>query len=662
MNKKYIQKHIASSAWILIFICCLCLSFSKKTNDKKYTSNSSSAIQLYEQALGVYSQRNYENAIELLQQSIKKDKSFVEAYLQLATIYKELDEFETTEQILDKAKNYLPISKAPQLHYEIAHLYYRCGAYLKAQAAFETIPLHEMNSPSLLSQLQTLRQNLDLALDKLQHPLVFNPRRLPPPLNQFASQYFPVLTVDQNSILFTALVGQPGHYKENIYISHKDHLGNWSTPSSISDQINQPTSNEGTCTISADKKILVFTSCSRKGNYGICDLYISYKKGKDWSKPQNLGTHINSKGWQSQPSLSADGKTLYFVSERKGNYGKNDIWKSTLQADGTWSEATNLGPVINSKARNISPFIHPNGQTLFFASDRTPSMGGFDIYYANFINDHWTEPINLGYPINNHKDQASIFITADGKKGYYADGKRKDFNYQSSYLYECDMPADLVAMPKSDFIRLSVLDAKSKQPIAAQIEVYDMATDSCQQRIEVDDYDGETIIVVNQGRDYLVHIIKNGHLFETKYIDYKNQEKPTVTPEGKVFLQPIELAQSKILENVYFKYNDYTLEKKSYIELNRLVAFLKANPGISIELEGHTDHVGSDKYNQQLSIKRAQTVYAYLVKAGIDSNRLSYKGYGKTQPMAPNNSPENQQLNRRVAFKIIRIDNINRSD
>ncbi|OJW69816.1 MAG: hypothetical protein BGO68_05400 [Candidatus Amoebophilus sp. 36-38] len=659
MYNKYIQRYVTSPSRLVILVC-LCLSFSSPKNTKKYTSSSSKAIQLYEKALGAHLQKNYEDAIELLSESIKNDKKFVEAYIRLATIYKEIDEFGTAEQLLDKAISYLPVSKDTYLHYEIAHLYYRSGAYIKAKAAFEAIPQDKITSKLLLSKIQTLGQNLELALEKLQHPLVFNPRRLPPPLNQFASQYFPVLTVDQQTILFTALIGETGHYKENIYISHKDSLGNWITPTSISDQINEPMSNEGTCTISSDKKTLVFTSCSRKGNYGICDLYISYRKGNEWSKPENLGPNINSEGWQSQPSLSADGKTLYFVSERKGNYGKNDIWKSSLQPDGKWSKAVNLGPIINSKHREVSPFIHPNGQTLFFASDRTPSLGGFDIYYSNLVNGHWTEPINLGYPINNHKDQASIFITADGKKGYYADGKRKGFNYHRSYLYEFDMPANLIAMPKSDVIKLQVVDAKTERPITAQIEVYDMGLDSCQQRLEIDGFDGETTIVVNEGKEYLIYITKDGHLFESKYINYKEQEKPTITPAGKILLQPIELAQSKILENVYFDYNNYNLLKKSHIELNRLVAFLQANPGISIELEGHTDYVGSDKYNEQLSIKRAKTVYEYLIQAGIARNRLIYKGYGKTQPIAPNDSPENQQLNRRVAFKIVGIGAINK--
>lgn len=643
--------------YLIYIIGCLSIAWIPPANSKKYTTTNDKAIQLYEEAMQVYLQKRYEIALELLEQARKKDKKFVEVYLQLATIYKELEDFEQSERFLDQAKSYLPIAKAPQLYYEVAQLYYRVGAYKKASDVVDRIPLREINTQVLLIKVQTLQQNLHLALEMLQRPLIFNPRRLPAPLNQFISQYFPVLTVDQQTIFFTALVDQgDGKFKENIYSSEKDEAGNWSNPAPISDKVNEPNSNEGTCTISADKRTLVFTACSKEGNYGVCDLYISYKHRGEWSTPENLGPRINSEGWQSQPSLSADGKTLYFVSERKGNHGKTDIWKSTLEDDGQWSQAVNLGPPINYKDRQVAPFIHPNGQTLFFASDRTPSMGGFDIYYSNWVNGQWTEPVNLGYPINNHKDQVSIFITADGKKGYYADGKRKGLNYHSSHIYEFDMPENLIPMPTSEVIRLKVLDAQTKQVTGAQVAVYDMG-DRLLQKLEIDPADGETTLILNEGEEYLVYITKDGHLFESKHINFKNQGKALINPAGEIWLRPIELSQSKILENIYFDYDDYQIMAKSHTELNRLVAFLQANPTISIELEGHTDQMGSDAYNEQLSIKRAKTIYDYLIQAGIEAHRLTYKGYGKSQPLVPNDHSERQQLNRRVAFKITKVDN-----
>lgn len=382
----------------------------------------------------------------------------------------------------------------------------------------------------------------------------------------------------------------------------------------------------------------------------MCDLYISYKRNGEWSQPENLGPHINSKGWQSQPSLAANGKTLYFVSEREGNYGKHDIWQSTLQADGKWSPATNLGPPINSKYREEAPFIHPNGQTLFFVSNRIPSMGGFDIYYTHCIDGAWTEPVNVGYPINNHKDQVSIFITPDGKKGYYADGKKKTSHYHS-YIYEFDVPENLITMLKCDVVQLAIVDAETQQPTEAQLEVYDMHN-VLQHRFEVDASDRFATLVINEGQEYLVYITKDGYLFESKHIQFQQANKATITPAGDVRLQPIVVSQLKILENIYFAHDDYKLMPQSYTELQRLVQFLEQHPQIHIQLEGHTDHIGSDQYNQALSIKRAETIYDYLIQVGIASSRLTYKGYGKTKLLIKDKAKEGQALNRRVAFRI----------
>ena len=659
MLQKYLRKYITNSNWLCTFVFFTFVAFSFKTDAKKYSSNSITAINLYEQGAQSHLKRDYKSAIALLEKATLKDFKFLEAHLELATIYKELSESVKAENILDNIRIHVLESKDFTLQYEVTQLYYRIGAYLKAKAYLDLIYPQAINSKILKSKLQVLQQNLNLALENIQNSLTFNPQLLPAPLNQFVSQYFPILTVDQQTILFSALIEQSGEYKENIYISHKDPLGNWTQPKSISNQINQPNSNEGTCSISADKKTLVFSSCSRLGNYGICDLYISYKKDTEWSTPRNLGTNINSTIWQSQPSLSADGKTLYFVSERSDNYGKHDIWKSTLQANGEWTKAVNLGPVINSKDREVSPFIHPNGQTLFFASDRIPSMGGFDIYYTNFLDGKWTTPVNIGYPINNHKDQSSIFITPDGKKGYYADWKQQDFNYRSSsYLYEFDIPDNWIDVPVSEMVKIQVLDQKTQKSIVAQIEVYDTAEiNACPQRIEVNETDQEAIIMVKKGKEYIVYINKEGHFFESRYIDFKNSEKPKITPDNKIFLHPVAIEKSKILEYIYFDYNDHTLLEKSHVELNHLLKFLQENLTFIIELEGHTDHIGSHKYNHELSIKRAKAAYDYLIQFGITSNRLRYTGYGKIHPLFPSNTPEHQQRNRRVAFKILNLSN-----
>mgnify|MGYP005840847421 CR=1 FL=1 len=655
MNWQHAQQCIVKSCLLFFWVGSLSLVASTQAFSVVRMPSSKKAIRLYNEAARHYIKKEYQEAVQLLEQVLKKEKQCIAAYLQLATIYQQLDETTVSHQLLDQAYSYLPAGQEADLHYEIALLYYKLGLYSKAATVLQPWLAQETIKEPLSTKISTLGANLDFALEKVAHPVAFNPKKLLAPLNQFVSQYFPVLTIDQTSLIFTACQGYDVQYRENLYISHKDAQGNWLPPVSMADQINAPTSNEGTCTISADKKMLVFTSCGRDGNYGICDLYISYQKEGVWTMPQNLGPNINAVGWQSQPALSADGKQLYFVSDRKGNYGKKDIWKSTLQDNGQWSQAVNLGAPINSQSQEISPFIHPNGQTLFFASDRTPSMGGFDIYYANWIEGQWSEPVNLGYPINNHKDQVSLFITADGQKAYYADGKHQGSHYYSSYLYELDMSQNLFDVPKSDFVTIKVLDHDLKKPISAHVDVYALDADTCQQKLQVDQSDGETIIVVNQGKEYLIYVHQDGYLFESIQVDYKQQDKPIIVPQAEVLLKPIQLNQTKILQNIYFDFDAYTLAPCSTIELNRLVAFLQANPKLSIALEGHTDDAGTINYNDQLSVKRAKAIYDYLVAAGIPASKLTYQGYGLSKPLVPNNSSANKQLNRRVAFRITHI-------
>jgi len=644
------SKHIVCASVTIFFICVALSAFTTK----KYSSVHTEAIRLYEEAMHNYMQKRYTSAIDLLEKALEKDKTFIEVYLQLATIYSDIEAFELAGQFLNQGRAALAVSQTPDLLYKFAQLYYRIGAYTASSDVLKTISFANITSASFQQDIDTLQQNLKFVLEMVQYPFTFNPKRLEYPLNQFVAQYFPILTVDQQSILFTALTAKgDNNYIEDIYMSAKDALGNWSMPQSISPHINRPNSNEGTCTISADQKTLIFTACAKEGNYGMCDLYISYKRNGEWTKPENLGPHINSKGWQSQPSLSADGKTLYFVSEREGNYGKHDIWESNLQADGQWSKAINLGPTINSKYREEAPFIHPNGQTLFFGSNRIPSMGGFDIYYAHYTDGHWTEPVNLGYPINNHKDQVSIFITLDGKKGYYADGKKHASSYHS-YIYEFEIPENLIKMPKCDIVQLSILDAETKEATDARIDIYDMQN-VLQHSIYVDAADRLATFVINEGKEYLVYITKDGYLFESKHVQFQDVDKARVTPAGAVFLQPIEVSQLKILENIYFAYDDYKIMPQSDTELQRLVKFLEQHPHISIQLEGHTDHIGSNQYNQTLSIKRAKTIYEYLLQAGIASSRLTYQGYGKNKPLIAHGSKESQGLNRRVAFRITKL-------
>ena len=253
----------------------------------------------------------------------------------------------------------------------------------------------------------------------------------------------------------------------------KDASGNFIVPVSISPAINTP-ENEGTCSVSADGRQIIFTSCRGRAGFGNCDLFESRKTGEVWSEPVNLGAGVNSSAWESQPSLSADGRLLYFVSDRKGGMGSRDLYRSEKGEDGRWKPAVNLGPSVNTRYEEISPFIHANGQTLFFATNGRPGFGGYDIFYSVRGDSTWQSPVNFGAPVNNHEDQFSLFITADGRRGYYSHEEENDQHSGKIFLF--DVPASLNFGETSSSVRGVVSDKVSGRPVKARVELVELST------------------------------------------------------------------------------------------------------------------------------------------------------------------------------------------
>lgn len=617
------------------------------------TTHTQGAIKLFKRAEGHIFRREYGFAINDLKDALRKDKKFAEAYISMASVYRNLGDFKEAKDLLIQAEKYLPFKKKYiNACYRLSFLYYRVGDYEKANVLLQKTKRLKPITKGLAQKMDQLQSNIDFSLDRVNHPIPFHPTLLPEPINGLASQGFPVLTIDGKTLLFTGRETQDIYGKEAIYVSYKNDEGEWSKPELLSKNINSR-KNEGTCTISADGKMLVFTACGRKENYGICDLYVSYKKGNTWSKPINLGPNVNSSGWESQPSLAANGDVLYFTSNQAGSYGKKDIWKTIRLRDGSWSKAVNLGPVINSGGKEISPFIHSNGKTLFFASDRNPHMGGFDLYFSNYINGKWTKPVSLGYPINTFKDQMSLFITADGRKAYYADGRKEGAHYYSRFLYEFDVPESFQPYPRSDYVQGKVVEAFTQDPVGAEVVVFDLKTNKKEFDLKVDKDSGEFFIVLNEGKEYGIHINKDGYVFKTVYADFTKGNLKVDLPGGKIILQPIKEGVTEILESVFFDFDEAIPKKESETALESLVEFMQKYTKVNIRIDGHTDVVGTEAYNLDLSKRRAKYIYDYLIEEGIAQSRLKYQGHGSKKPIAPNTSSKNRQRNRRTAFQII---------
>ena len=640
---------------LFLLTTLLCLSVTEVSwaqRSATYSTKNKKAISAYEASENYLVRRQWEQVISLLEEAVARDADFYEARVRLATAYRSMGNLQKAVEHLEAAANPKKRDPAPESLFALGELYWQLGRYQEAKDKLEAFLALNPRQKPLLSAANQMLQGTNFALEQIKNPEDFNPEPLPDQVNAFPLQFFPALTVDGRTLIFTGRKGSDPRDLEDLYIVRKDEQGIWSAPESLSDVINTEY-NEGTATVSADGRTLIFTSCQGRRSYGRCDLFISYKTGNTWSEPQNLGAGVNSKHWETQASLSADGRTLFFVSDRPGGVGGTDIWVSRLGSDGKWAEAENVGAPINTIANEMSPFIHANGQTLYFSSNGHIGMGGFDLFVAERQEDgSWQDPRNLGYPINTHEDQFSLFVTADGARGYYTHEKTRNGQPVAGKLYQFTLPEAARVRNRSSYVSGRVYDAQTKQPVGATVQLYNLDNQEMEQQIAADVKSGQYYMVLTEGAPYALYVNHPGYLFKSLSFEYgKGGDLKPVALD--VYLDPIKSGTVTRLSNIFFDTDKHEVKQKSETELQRVVQFLQQNPTVRIEIAGHTDDVGNAAYNQQLSERRAQAVYQWLVKGGIPAERLSARGYGQSQPQVPNTTEENRQQNRRIEFKVL---------
>ena len=609
------------------------------------SSTNKKALNAYEKGNQFLKERNIEKAFGEFEEAIERDKLFAEPYFQLGRLYEQNRQFGNAILNYEKAVNAQEKTSVTEIAaQQVGQLYLRKGDYQKALVFLEKGIGAVTASNQKRYKIQI--ENCKFALESINKPLTINPLELPKSVNRFQSQYFPVLTADRGTLIYTGNQDSD----ENLYVtSIKDKV--WTEPVSISDKINT-TQNEGTASISADGRTLVFTSCGGRKGFGSCDLFISYKQGDDWTSPQNLGLNINSGEWESQPSLSADGRTLYFVSDRKGSLGKRDIWVSKLDSTNMWAKAINVGSPVNTTEDDLSPFIHANGKTLFFASEGHVGMGGLDLYFTENQQDKWKTPENLGYPLNTFEDQVALFITADAKKAYYSLERDQEDKYRRAKIVEIEVPASLQAKFKAtSFLKGIVYDSQTKQKLQADIELISLKNNELLSKISSDAQTGTYTSVLTNGGEYAIFVSKKGYFFKSLNFDFS--DKIGLDKILDIPLEPIKKEAKEILNNIFFDTAKWDLKSESIAELDKLASLWKANPDLPIEISGHTDDVGKDADNLLLSQKRAKAVVDYLAQKGVNILKIKAEGYGKTLPYLPNSSDENRKLNRRIEVKFL---------
>ena len=627
--------------------CLLCLCGYGLWGQVSYSTRSGRAIKWYKASQEALMRRNFDLALVNLRRALRKDKRFLEAYLQMAYVY------ETSFQP-DKGIPYLEQAlaldsahhKNRATYLKLGQFYYQRGLYKASLPLLRRFLTFEKESRRHRVRVQGMVESCLFAEKAMRTPLSFSSERLPAPLNQFALQYFPSLTLDEKMMAFTVRKSSAPDADEDIFVSYRQNE-TWSVPRSISSQINTREHNEGSSVLSPDGQQLIFTACQRRDSYGSCDLYVSKKLGRSWSRPINMGKPINTPAWESQPSLSADGRTLYFVSNRAGGEGMRDLWVSYKTLSG-WTVPKNLGSNINTPDEDLSPFIHANGRSLYFASKGHLGMGGYDLFLSEKEEEGtWGKPKNLGYPINQHQDQLSLFVSHDGTRGYYTEEHRTGNQYKS-YLHSFVLPPQARVSQKTFLLHGLVRDSHTQAPLQARLSLSLLGQDSTHYEVFSQPSSGRYQIALPEKEHYVLYAQKEGYFFKEVRFDLtKFKQRIDIDLDSLMTHRPIPL------ENIFFDTDEYTLDKKSVTELQEVFFFLQQHATLRIEIAGHTDNTGSNPHNQTLSTQRAKSVHDFLKQKGIAAERIRYKGYGAQRPKASNDTQQGRQLNRRIEMEIL---------
>jgi len=636
------------------------------------------AKSLYTQAISIM-QASPKDASDLLLRAIAIEPKYVDAYYVLGDINYQYaikwsnnpDETKQTENYTRTSLIYFTnvIELCPSFNSFLAYFYvgetqYRLKSYEKAKENLQLFQKNNKNDFSHLDLSKQLIKNVEEYFFMKNNPVLFEPKILEGICTE-SDEYLPLITPDGETIFYThryKKTGQNEEFSEEFAFSRRlnpvDSLleiyeNGKPMPAPFNDGRNQ-----GGATITIDNKHLYITICElERANYTSyknCDIFTTDFEGGKWSPLKRLGPNINNVNtFEGQPTITADGKELYFASAREGGYGSLDIYKSVKDKNNEWSKATNLGPIINTAGNDKTPFIHSDSRTLYFASDGRFGMGGFDIFYSqNVDSDKWANPKNMGYPINTASDEVGFIVSTNGRKLYFSSTTIKGkggWDIFSSPLYKEAQPSQVL------FVKGKILDDSGAVVQDARVELKNVQTKITTEGF-VDDRTGNyaVAVAVNPNEDFILTTKKDGYFYNSQYIntsDNKFDPPTTVNIEVKHIKPDLPIR----MNNVNFATNSSQLTEISKSIIEDLISFLNDNPNITIEVAGHTDNIGGTKFNLELSNRRAKAVTDYIITKGISTKRISYKGYGTNVPLSTNDNEAGRAMNRRVEFIVKKV-------
>lgn len=612
-----------------------------------FSQNTTKAKKAYTKAVELFEVSNDKKAKDLLFSAIRHDDNYLPSYLLLGQIEEEEG---NTQSAIDNYLKGLSDNNSDNAwgYWKVGMLYMQMPNYVEAKKAFTHFLTFKYQRSKKVESAKKELKNCEFSIDAMANPKPFDFKNMGEGVNSEWEEYLPSVSADGKLFVITRRGPyQNGIVSEDFFQSeYKD--GKWTMAQNLGPSVNTM-GNEGAQCLAPNGKVLFFTACDRDDGLGRCDIYISVKRNGQWSEARNIGPSINSKHWESQPTISPDGRELYFVSNRPGGYGDMDIWKSELSEKGTFSKPVNLGSTINTPYDEMSPFIHTDNQTLYFASNGHPGLGDFDLFLSrrDYPTATWQSPINLGYPINTYGVENSLIVASDGKTAYFASDKS---GYGQEDIFWFHLPQELQSQQVA-YLNTKVYDAETKTPMKSSVEIIDLATG----RVMISSFTytktGEFFTCLPANANYAVNVSKDGYLFHSENFALDEQSALQAL-KLEIPLQRLDKGSKIVLNNIFFDTDAYTLKSESEVELNTLVNFMNNNASLEVEIEGHTDNVGTESHNLKLSENRAKAVYDFLVENGIDANRMTFKGFGVSQPITTNDTQEGRATNRRTAFRV----------
>ncbi len=611
----------------------------------------------YTEGKAYYDDGEYEAAIDYFKKAMEKDESYTDALYYLGLAHKYSGNDADAIEVFDKLESVNP-DYWGWFYYERGKAHENLEQWDDAKASYGKFVNRYDPSPSNMyyfhqayyrTKYSELSPEVRARPKKMKEPV-----NLGPTVNSISWDMMPQVNPTGDRLYFTSQrkgglddkQDEANNWGDDIWYSEKDASGNWGPPVLLPEPINTY-NNDGTSTFTADGQTMIYVKCGENDGIGSCDLYQATLEGKEWTNPVNLGNVVNSDDWDSQPTLSSDGNTLIFTSTRDYGYGNEDLYISRRNEFGEWGIPVNMGEKINTPFQDKSPYLAPDGKSLYFASDGHPGFGDFDLFLSVYEDGEWSTPKNLGAPLNSSGEDTYFTISASGEEAFFASTRGKE----DADLYKIEVPEELRPKP-SVVVKGIVTDAKTGNITEAWVLVEDIHSGELIATAKSNSATGQYLVVLPSGRDYSVSANKEGYFFYSNKFDVPDDAMyQEITKD--IELKPIEVGTKVVLNNIFFETGKATLTEESYIELSKAVELMKANSKMKIEVGGHTDNVGADDANMTLSHERAKSVRNFMVKSGITSERIQAKGYGETEPIADNETEEGRAANRRTEFVIL---------